>query len=114
MTLYKALFYILYKSLNSIESGFTNQTDETRAFGTITIISVFELLNFMTFWPHKIDKEVYLVPLFLIFGSNYLIFCLRDRYKKYINEVAVARYRIIYFTLAIVYLVASILFAVYT
>jgi hypothetical protein len=85
MKIYKSLFYLLFKLLKSFEAGFTHQTDSNRSFEVVMIMSLFELLNLMSFFPMWKGKILF-VPYIGFFLINLMIFQISKRYKNIVDD----------------------------
>lgn len=84
--MYYYLFTIVYSGLKKIEAGLSYQTDNSRAQQTILLISIFELLNLMSIFPHEMKGRIIIAPFVGLIVVNYLIFCLGDRYRKIVSN----------------------------
>jgi hypothetical protein len=112
LRVYNNLFCLVYSVLKSLEGGFANQTDSTRAFESAFVISFLETFNVLSVFPDNLGKG-YTILVFVGFSVlNLMVFYNQRRYKIIVKDEANKKSHLYY--LSAVYVVVSVALFVYT
>jgi hypothetical protein len=112
---YKNLFYLIYRFFKKIEAGFAYQTDWNRAIEVVFVISIFELLNVLSFFPASENNDgEFWVPYILLLALNAMIFLVSGRYKKIVSQFLLKSPSSINNVLVGLYLIGTILTFIFT
>ena len=84
MFILNSFFYFLFKWQRTVDQAL--RTDDSRAFGAVTAISLFQCINLFSFVPIDSELAVNLVPLSVFFGINFFMFYFNDRYIKIVHH----------------------------
>lgn len=106
---YKNFLSSIYSILESMEIGLIEQTNETRAFNVVIIISFLELINIMSFFS-AIKGKLIIIPLIVLLLVNYMFFLYNSRYKKIVNSAQSNKLLSMYKWIFIVYVCFTILY----
>lgn len=103
MKYYDILFRMIYELIESIQAGYTNQTDYSRGLASIYILSILEGLNIVTIAPSLGKLYVVVLIIGMVFG-NYMLFLYKGRFKRIIGYKLKINEKLF----SVVYIVATI------
>jgi len=84
MIIYKYLFYSVFRFLKITNRSYPKDTDDTMAFTAALLISLFQLLNLMSFMS-SVRGPMIIAPTIMLAIFNIIVFYIGDRYKKFSN-----------------------------
>lgn len=108
---YRNLFYLIYRLFKRIEGGYAHQTDWNRALEVVFVISLFEMLNVLSFLPATQNNEggELWVPYILLLLLNAAVFLALGRFNKIESQFLRKPPSIINDSFVVLYLIGTIL-----
>ena len=105
---YNTLFVVVYKFFLDIDAGHAYQTKNNRASATVCSITLFQLLNLLTFYNNPSTIIVWSV-IAIIFVFNVSFFLSKNRFLKILNALEESPQKFTSRSFVYLYLIGTIL-----
>ena len=105
---YNTLFVVVYKFFLAIDAGYAYQTKNNRASATVCTITLFQVLNLLSFYNKPSTIIVWSV-IAVIFALNVSFFLFRNRFLKILEALEESPQKFTSRSFVYLYLIGTIL-----